>query len=217
MTSCHWGKTKPGFLAVVLILVLVPWGNVIAQERLAPIPADKMTEAQRKAVAEYTAARGTTLTGGPFMVLLRIPEVMTLGRLMREHVQFRTVLGQKLTELAILITAREWTQQYEWNAHDALARKAGLKSEIIKAIAEGRRPEQMAEDEEILYDFCIELHRNHGVSDSTYARALSKFGEAGIVEAATIEGYYTLLAMVMNTARTALPQGATPALAPFPR
>jgi 4-carboxymuconolactone decarboxylase len=119
--------------------------------------------------------------------------------------------------LAILITAREWTQQYEWNAHDPLAIKAGLKREIITAIAEGRRPEHMAEDEAILYDFCVELHRNRSVSDATYARALSKFGEEGIVEAATIEGYYAMLAMVMNTARTSLPPGATPALKPFPR
>ena len=217
MTTCHLGKMKPGFLAVVLILVLVPWTNVGAQERIKPIPADKMTDAEKKAVADYAAARGTALAGGPFMVLLRIPEVMNLARLMREHVQFRTVLGQKLTELAILITAREWTQQYEWNAHYPAAIKAGLKPEIIKAVAEGRHPELMAEDEGILYDFCIELHRNQSVSDTTYARALSKFGEEGIVEAATIEGYYTLLAMVMNTARTPLPQGATPSLAAFPR
>jgi len=217
MTTCHSGKMTPGFLAVVLILVLMPWVNVSAQERMQPIPADKMTEAQKKAVAEYVGARGTALTGGPFMVMLRIPEVMNLGRLMREHVQFRTVLGQRLTELAILITAREWTQQYEWNAHYALAIKAGLKQEIITALAEGRRPEHMAEDEAILYDFCVELHRNKSISDSTYARALSKFGEEGIVEAATIEGYYALLAMVMNTARTSLPPGATPSLVPFPR
>jgi 4-carboxymuconolactone decarboxylase len=217
MITCHSRKRRPGFLAVVLILVLMPWMNVSAQDRMQPIPADKMTDAQKKVVAEYAAARATTLSGGPFMVLLRIPEVMNLARLMREHVQFRTVLGQKLTELAILITAREWTQQYEWNAHHQAAIKAGLKPDLIKAIAEGRRPDHMAEDEAVLYDFCVELHRNQSVSDATYARALSKFGEEGIVEAATIEGFYTLLAMVMNTARTSLPPGATPALGPFPR
>lgn len=217
MITCHRGKMTPGVLAVVLMLVLMPGMNVSAQDRMQPIPADKMTDAQKKAVAEYVAARGSTLAGGPFMVLLRIPEVMTLARHMREHVQLRTVLGQKLTEFAILITAREWTQQYEWNAHHQAAIKAGLKQNIITALAEGRRPDHMAEDEEILYDFCVELHRNQGVSDTTYARALSKFGEEGIVEAATIEGFYALLAMVMNTARTPLPPGATPPLAPFPR
>ena len=74
----------------------------------------------------------------------------------------------------------------------------------------------MAEDETILYDLCLELQRHQSVSDATYARALAKFGEAGIVEATSMAGYYTLLAMVMNTARTPLPAGAKPALAAFP-
>ena len=131
--------------------------------------------------------------------------------------QFRSVLDNRLTEFAILIAARHWTQQYEWNAHHPAAIKAGLKPEIIAAVAEGRRPDHMAEDEEILYDFCTELQRNQSVSDATYARAVAKFGEPGIVEAAALEGYYALLAMVMNTARTPLPVGAKQLLAPFPR
>ena len=148
--------------------------------------------------------------------MLRVPELMDLAFKWREHVQFRSVLDQRLTELAILIAARHWTQEYEWNAHYPLAMKAGLKPEIISAVEEGRRPSRMAEDEEILYDFCTELQRNHGVSDATYARALAKFGEAGVVEAASLQGYYSFLAMVMNTARTPLPAGARPPLAAFP-
>jgi 4-carboxymuconolactone decarboxylase len=143
--------------------------------------------------------------------------LMTLGFKWREHVQFRSVLDQRLTEFAILIAARQWTQQYEWNAHYPAALKAGLKPEIVAAVAEGRLPAHMADDEEVLYDFCSELHRNQSVSDATYARALAKFGESGIVEAASIEGYYTLLAMVMNAARTPLAAGAKPPLALFPR
>ena len=95
--------------------------------------------------------------------------------------------------------------------------KGGLNPEIAKAVAEGRRPERMADDEEAAYDFCMELHRNHSVSDATYARALAKFGEQGIVDMVGLNGYYTLIAMVLNTARTPLPAGAAPALAPFPR
>jgi 4-carboxymuconolactone decarboxylase len=75
----------------------------------------------------------------------------------------------------------------------------------------------MADDEEALYDFCAELLHNQSVSDPTYARALNKFGEPGIVEAASIEGYYTYLSMIMNTARSPMPAGAKPALAAFPK
>jgi 4-carboxymuconolactone decarboxylase len=190
--------------------------NAGAQVRMLPIPADRMTEAQQKAVAEYEAARGSN-PSGPWMVLLRVPDVMSLAFKWRQHLQFGSVLDQRLTEFAILIAARSWTQQFEWNAHHPLALKAGLDAKIIQAVAEGRRPERMAEDEEILYDFCVELERNKSVSDATYARALSKFGEAGIIEAATIEGYYALLAMAMNVARTPLPEGTKPPLAPLPR
>ncbi len=186
-----------------------------AQDRLPPIPAERMTEAQQKATADFRAARNAAPTG-PFSVLLRVPELMDLAFKWRQHVQARCVLEQRLAELVILVTARHWTQQYEWNAHQPLAIKAGLKSDVIAAITDGRRPDRMAEDEAILYDLITELQRNHGVSDATYARALAKFGEAGIVEATSLSGYYAMLAMVMNTARTALPAGSKPPLAAFP-
>ena len=127
------------------------------------------------------------------------------------------MLPSRLSEFVILITAREWTQNYEWNAHHDLAIKGGLSPEIAKAVAEGRRPDRMADDEEVIYSFCMELQRNQSVSDETYARMVSKFGEQGVIDAVGILGYYTLLAMALNTSRTPLPSGATPALAPFPR
>jgi 4-carboxymuconolactone decarboxylase len=125
--------------------------------------------------------------------------------------------GDVVTEFAILIAAREWTNNYEWNAHSNAAAQAGLNGAIVAAVADGRRPEHMAEDEEIVYDFCTELQHNKSVSDPTYARALAKFGEAGVVEAANIEGYYVYLSMIMNTARSPVPAGAKPALTPFPK
>jgi 4-carboxymuconolactone decarboxylase len=136
----------------------------------------------------------------------------------RTHVAQRSLLSNALTEMAILIAAREWTQQFEWNAHEPAAVKAGLKPEIISAIREGRRPRQMSEQEEALYDLCTELHRSRSVSDATYERAVKALGgEDKVVEAVTLEGYYALLAMVMNTARTPLPEGRTPPLPLFPR
>jgi 4-carboxymuconolactone decarboxylase len=116
-----------------------------------------------------------------------------------------------------LIAARSWTNYYEWNSHSQEAITAGLGAAIIAAVADGRRPEQMTDDEAILYDICTELLHNQSVSDPTYARAVSKFGESGVVEAASLVGYYTYLAMIMNTARTPMPGRTKSALAPFPK
>jgi 4-carboxymuconolactone decarboxylase len=201
--------------SLVLILALGSFAQLGAQERMPPIPADKMTDAQKKAAAEFAAARNSAPTG-PFGVMLRVPELMDLTFRWRQHVQFRSVLSQRLTEFVILLTAREWTQQYEWNAHYPAAIQAGLDPQLVAAIADGRRPERMDEEQTILYDLCAELQRNHSVSDATYARALAKFGEPGVVEATSMAGYYTLLAMVMNTARTPIPAGAKPPLTAFP-
>jgi 4-carboxymuconolactone decarboxylase len=143
--------------------------------------------------------------------------VMTRARAMGDYLRFRSSLPPRLSEFVILLTARRWTQQYEWNAHAPLAVKGGLKENIVKAVAEGRRPEGMAEDEEIVFALFDEIQKHQSVSDATYARALGKIGEQGIIDVMGITGYYTLLAMVMNTARTPLPAGASPQLAPLAR
>ena len=203
-------------LAVFTVLLLFSFTtNASAQNRMLPIPTDRMTEAQKKAAAEFEAARGTI--SGPWAVILRSPEMINRARSLSDYLRFNSSLPPRLSEFVILITAREWTQQYEWNAHHPLAVKGGLNPEIAKAVADGRRPEKMADDEAALYDFCIELNRNRSVSDATYARALAKFGEQGLVDAIGLSGWYTLVAMVLNTARTPLPADAAPALAPFPR
>lgn len=175
-------------------------------DRLPPIANDQLTAAQREAVAAFKAARGTDVSG-PFHPLLRSPELMTRARAMGDYLRFKSALPPRLSEFVILMTAREWTQQYEWNAHYQIALKAGLKPEVANAIAKGQRPAQMSEDEATLYEFCQELHRDKSVSDVTYAKALKAFGEQGVIDTVGISGYYTLLAMVLNTART--PAGAT--------
>ena len=121
---------------------------------------------------------------------------------MATYFRNESVLGTKLTEFVILLAARDWTQNFEWTAHYSRALKAGLKQETVDAIAAGRRPAGMAEDEEIAYDFWSELDHNKGVSDGTYDRAVKKFGEAGVVSLTTLNGYYAMLAMVLNVART---------------
>ena len=207
---------RPLMLTLAVLAVCGVTVRVAAQDRMPPIPADKMTDAQRTAVAEFKAARSADISG-PFVPLLRSPEVMNRARAMGDYLRYKSTLPPRLSEFVILMTARRWTQQYEWNAHQPLALKGGLNPDIVKAIAEGRRPEHMAEDEDVLYALGDELHRNQSVSDATYARAVAKLGEQGVIDAIGITGYYTMLAMVLNTARTPLPDGTRPALAPFPR
>src|SRR5262245_52653101 len=203
------------FRMAIVVLILAPSVDAIAQNRMPPIPADKMTTEQNKALEEFLAARGT-LTG-PWVALLRSPDLMTRTRGLSDYLRFKSVLPPRLSEFVILMTARQFTQQYEWNAHYQLAMAGGLKPEVAKAIAEGRRPEHMAEDEEILYDFCTELHRNQSVSDVTYARAASKFGEQGVIDTVSITGYYVMISMILNTVRTPLPEGVAAGLGTFPR
>jgi 4-carboxymuconolactone decarboxylase len=186
-----------------------------AQDRMPPIPADKMTEAQKKAAAELAAGpRGAFR--GPFVPLVRSPELMSRVQKVGEYLRYSSSLPQKLVEMTVLMTARRWTQQFEWNAHYPLALKAGLKKDVADAIAEGRHPAGMAEDEEIAYNFTTELNQNGSVSDPTYARAVSAFKEQGVIDLIAVNGYYSLLGMVMGVARTPLAPGDTPMLKPFP-
>jgi 4-carboxymuconolactone decarboxylase len=135
---------------------------------------------------------------------------------MGDYLRFRNVLDKRVSEMVILITAREWTQQFEWTYHYAIALEMGLSRDIADAIADGRRPAVMAEDEAAAYDFSMELHRNKRVSDATYAHALAAFGEQGIVDLIGVNGYYSFLAMMMNVARTAPPPGKVEPLKYFP-
>jgi 4-carboxymuconolactone decarboxylase len=202
-----------------LVLIAAVFGAVVradGQDRMPPIPADRLTDAQKKAIEEFKAARSADISG-PFVPLLRSPEVMSRARSMGDYLRFKSSLPPRLSELVILLTARRWTQQYEWNAHQPLALQGGLRTDVVKAVAEGRRPDAMAEDEDAVYTLWDEVQRNQSVSDATYARAVGKVGEQGVIDVLGITGYYTMLAMVMNTARTPLPDGVKPTLAPFPR
>jgi 4-carboxymuconolactone decarboxylase len=186
-------------------------------ERLPPLAAASLTEDQQDAAREFQAGRGYAVHG-PFAVMLRSPEVMLRAKAMGDYLRFRNVLPRRLSEMVILITAREWTQQFEWTYHYGYAIEAGLVREIADAIGEGRRPPRMAEDETAAYEFAVELHHRKSVSDATYARALAQFGERGVIDLTGICGYYSFLAMMMNVARTPAPADTpgVPPLAKFP-
>ena len=180
-----------------------------AQERLPTIPPDQYTDAQKKAAEDFLAARKVPVFG-PFEPLMHSPEVMSQARAMGDYLRYKSGIGTTLSELVILVTAREWTQDYEWYVHAPIAAKTGIKPEIIEAIRDGRRPTGMSEDEEIVYDFSTELHQNKRVSDATFARAEKRFGKPAVVDLVAINGYYTFLAMQLNTARYAIPKDGAP-------
>jgi 4-carboxymuconolactone decarboxylase len=201
----------------VFLLAVAAASAAGAQERMSMISADKQTDAQKKAVADYKALRGADLTAPPWSVLLRVPDQVMPALEIRLHYLNKSVLGPKLTELAILTAARKWTNNWEWNAHSTAAATAGLGADIIAAVRDGRRPDRMADDEAIVYDLSLELQANESISDATYAKAVAKFGEPGVVELASIQGYYAYLAMIMNVARITVQPGAASPLERFPR
>lgn len=185
-------------------------------DRMPPIPDADMTAEQRRAVTDYASTRKTDVFEGPFVPLLRSPQLLERVQRVGEYLRYRNALPRRLSEMAILAAARHWSQQFEWNIHAADAATAGLSAAVIDAIADGRRPSTLVDDEATVYDFCLELLHNQRVSDMTYDRAVALFGEPGVIDLVGILGYYSLLAMVMNTARTPIRDDMTRSLPPFP-
>ena len=194
-------------LALAILLNSIFYMPITAQERLPIIPPQQYNEEQKVAAEEFLEARNVSVFG-PFEPLMHSPDVMNQARSMGDYLRYKSALGNTLSELVILITAREWTQDYEWFVHYPIALKAGIDADTADAIAEGRRPNNMSDDQEIVYNFSMELHRNKRVSDQTYQRAQERFGNKGIVDLTGINAYYTLLAMQMNVAQYKIPKDA---------
>src|SRR5579863_3918244 len=159
----------------------LPMSQPSRPPRFPPLSMDEMTPAQREAAEGIRSGPRVGLRG-PFQAWLRAPRFADLMQRVGAHLRFETSVPARLNELAILITARAWDAQFEWWAHERLAREAGLDPRIGEAIAEGRRPEPMRADEAVVYDFCTELRATRKVSDATLARALGLLSEQGVIE-----------------------------------
>ena len=193
--------------------------------RFQLIPIDKLTPEQqaltdaiksgpRAKLASSGASKPGPL-GGPFNVWLRSPGIGNLVQQLGEEIRFRSSLAGKLNELAILVTARNWTSQYEWVAHHKLALEGGLDPKIADAIAQGQRPVGMDADETLVYEFSSELQQTQGVSDAMHARAVARFGERGVVDLISVNGFYVLVSMCLNVDRTPVPPGTPLPLPPL--
>jgi len=153
------------------------------------------------------ASMNSALNRGPFNAWLRSPELGDRLQKVGEYIRFGSSMPRDLNEMAILITARYWTSQFEWFAHSALAIKAGLDPKIIDALAKKKRPSKMTEQQASVYEFCTQLHHKKKVSDGAYARAVECFGEQGVMDMIAASGYYTAVSMTLNVAKVPVPAG----------
>jgi 4-carboxymuconolactone decarboxylase len=185
-------------------------------DRMPPLPANELSERQRAIHKEFTEGpRGGVK--GPFIPLLRSPELVDRVGKLGEYLRFGSSLDPRVSELVMVAVSREWTNQFEWAVHAPLAEKNGVGRAAIDAIAEGRYPDALADDEAIAYAVCDELSRTKGVCETTYRRAVAAFGEAGLIDILTVYGYFAMVCAIMNVAHTPPPAGTEKLrVAPFP-
>ncbi|HVC51930.1 MAG TPA: carboxymuconolactone decarboxylase family protein [Stellaceae bacterium] len=180
--------------------------------RYRDIATADMSPAQRRVHDEIIAGKRGRF-GGPFELLIRAPEICGHAAQLGEHLRWGTSLSDRLSELAIITTARFWRAQYEWYAHAPLAAKAGVPEAAIEAIRTGGAPQFAAADEALVHRICSEIFRTQRLSDASFGEAVAALGERGLVEVISIIGYYTLIGNTLNVFEVGLPPG-TPL--PFP-
>ncbi|MBY0492717.1 MAG: carboxymuconolactone decarboxylase family protein [Cyanobacteria bacterium] len=161
-------------------------------------PGAGLTPEQQRAVEEFKALRGVE-PFGPFLDLLASPELMNRVGALGEYLRYRSALPPRLSEFAILITAAHWRQQFEWDIHAPIAAKAGVPQAVIDAIWAHTPPPHLDAGQQVLYDLCITLHRERGVSPTLRHQTQAVLGEQGTIDAIAICGYYALLAMILNS------------------
>ncbi|MCC6888963.1 MAG: carboxymuconolactone decarboxylase family protein [Hyphomicrobiales bacterium] len=179
--------------------------------RLPAIPDEQLTPEQRTLMTAIASGpRGTFLKSGPFFCYLHSPGFGRLAQELGAYCRFGTSIAPRLTEFAILATARIWRAHYEWVAHEPQALRAGVKPETVEALRTGREPKSAPNDERALYAFINELYGTRRVSDRTYRAVHSVLGDAGMVELLGVLGYYAMVAMTLNAFRMPVPEGKTP-------
>ncbi len=179
--------------------------------RLAPIDVEKL-DAEQLRVYEAVVAGPRGSVRGPVPFWLKSPGLADPAQRLGAFLRFESGLPAKLRELAILVTARATTAQYEWYMHRPIAETAGLAPAVADAIAQRGEPDFADEDERLTYALAVTLNRTHGIDEALFRRGLARFGERGIVELVGLVGYYTMVAMTLNAFGAALPEGMAPPL-----
>jgi 4-carboxymuconolactone decarboxylase len=192
--------------ASAICLLFAGSADALTGERMPEISLDKMTPDQR-AVADAIMSGPRKRMSGPFNTWLRSPVLADRLQKVGEYVRFDTSLDKRLNEMAILMTAQHWGSQYEWYAHAPLAIKAGLDPAIVTALGAGKKPDNMKDDEVVVWEFTTQLRRDRNVDDAIYGKALERFGERGIMDLIAVNGYYDVVSMTLNVARVGPPAG----------
>ena len=192
-------------LGVLVFGVATVVGAQSKDPRFPSLKREQMTDAQKRVYDEIEASRGGVR--GPFGPLLRSPELADRWQRLGEYVRYKTSLPPRLNEFAILITARFWGSKYEWYAHKPLAIKGGLAESVAEDLAQNRRPANMKADEELVYNFCTVLNRQHFVDDALFRRAMETLGERGVIDLVAVSGFYVAVSMVLNVAEIPIPPG----------
>ena len=177
--------------------------------RVPAIPREKMS-ADQAALYDRIASGPRAGVRGPYNALLRNPELCGLSEQLGGYVRFRNSLPNALKELAILVTARHWTAQYEWYAHRKIGEQEGLSAALCDALASGERPAMLDADQSIVFDFVAQMLKQHEVDDATFARMKDRFGERGVLDLIYLVGHYCTVAFILNVDRHPLPGDATP-------
>ncbi|MBC8240331.1 MAG: carboxymuconolactone decarboxylase family protein [Alphaproteobacteria bacterium] len=179
--------------------------------RIDPLAPAEMNSEQRQFHDNIVSGpRGSM--GGPFQAWIHSPVFADRAQSLGEYCRFNSALEPRLSELAILVTARKWTAQFEWFAHEPMALAGGLAPDIIADLRERREPAFAKADEAAVYHFCMGVYRDSAVSDATYDEARSQLGEKGVVDLVGVLGYYALVSMTLNVFEMPLPDGTAPPL-----
>jgi 4-carboxymuconolactone decarboxylase len=178
-----------------------------------PQPAMEQLNPEQQAVAAEVLKQSSAGLGGPYGMLIKSPELLKRYLAMTEYLRQKTSLPHRLNEMAILLEARLWDAQYEWWAHEPLARKAGLSDAIIESIRNGKRPDAMQPDEAVVYDVVTELLNKRQLSDDTFGKAKQMLGEQQVVDLVAVTGFYVMVSAVVIGGRIAIPNGGP---APMP-
>ena len=165
--------------------------------RLDPPNSEALSEAQQRVHDEITSGpRGSVR--GPLAVWLWRPEMASRAQALGQYCRYDSSLPARLSELAILITARYWSSEFEWQHHKPIALDAGVDSDLVEAIRVGGTPEFKNADENIVFEFANELLNKRVVSDATYQTAIETLGENEVVDLVAVLGYYGLISMTIN-------------------
>ena len=203
-----WNTLNAAIVGALVLGIVGVASSQTREPRFPELKREQMTDAQKRVYDEIENSRGGVR--GPFGPLLRSPELADRWQRLGEYVRYKTSLPARLNEFAILIAARFWGSKYEWYAHKPLAIKGGLAESVAQDLAKNKRPANMKPDEDLIYDFCTSLHREHFVSDALFNRAKQTLGEQTLVELVSLTGFFSMVSMLLNVAEILPPSDEKP-------